>query len=231
MRSSALTILASASAVNAWGIWPRPSWNSQHPQPTLSYPGSPHSSATSSASSSATSTAPVVASTGAAAWKESQFDSLIAFGDSYTDESRLGYFINHNGSAPPIGYLGPESLSASDGGRIWARYVVQYSDEKINLYNYAVSGAVCSNEITPRWFSAINADFPDLNGYEVPAFLADKAYDINSATNQTLFSPALTADNTVYAICMLIPILPYIEILTIFRGWHQRSRLLHLHRR
>jgi len=231
MRSSALTVLASASAVSAWGIYPRPTW-SEHPHPTFSYPGPHHSSATSSASSSATSTAPVVAPTGAAAWKESQFDSLIAFGDSYTDESRLGYFINHKGAAPPVGYLGPESLSASDGGRIWARYVVQYSDEKINLYNYAVSGAVCSNEITPRWFSAINADFPDLNGYEVPAFLADKAYDINSATNETLFSPALTADNTVYAICMLIPTFQCIYMLIHYtRGRHQRPRLLHLHRR
>jgi len=77
---------------------------------------------------------------------------------------------------------------------------VQYTNQNTQLYDYAVSGAVCSNNLTPRWFSAINAPFPDLDGYEVPAFLADKAYGINSATNTSLFTTALTEDNTVYAI-------------------------------
>lgn len=36
-----------------------------------------------------------------------KFTSLVAFGDSYTDDSRLGYFISHNGSAPPVGYDNP----------------------------------------------------------------------------------------------------------------------------
>jgi phospholipase/lecithinase/hemolysin len=95
---------------------------------------------------------------GASSWSVSQFESFIVFGDSYTDESRLGYFISHNGSAPPPGTLLPESFSAADGGRVWPRYVIQYTGETVNgqwdprmtLYNYAVSGAVCSNEITPR---------------------------------------------------------------------------------
>lgn len=198
MRTSALSILASAGVASA-AEWGPPGFKpSAWPHPTFSFPSkSATGSATATASSSASASA---TPSGAAAWTESQFSSLVVFGDSYTDESRLGYFINHKGAAPPVGYLGPESLSASDGGRVWARYVVQYSDQAISLYDYAVSGAVCSNEITPRYFSAINADFPDLDGYEVPAFLADKAYDINSATNATLFSPALTEDNTIYAI-------------------------------
>jgi hypothetical protein len=41
------------------------------------------------------------------AWNAANFKTLVTFGDSYTDESRLGYFINHNGSAPPVGWEQP----------------------------------------------------------------------------------------------------------------------------
>jgi hypothetical protein len=37
------------------------------------------------------------------AWQAQKFKTLVTFGDSYTDENRLGYFISHNGSAPPVG--------------------------------------------------------------------------------------------------------------------------------
>lgn len=40
-------------------------------------------------------------------WNLKKFTSLVAFGDSYTDDSRLGYFISHNGSAPPVGWVDP----------------------------------------------------------------------------------------------------------------------------
>ncbi|KAF2235564.1 carbohydrate esterase family 16 protein [Viridothelium virens] len=126
-------------------------------------------------------------------WNLKKFTSFTVFGDSYTDESRLGYFISHNGSAPPIGWVDPESFDASDGGRIWARYVVQYTG--VNLYNYAVSGAVCSNDITPRFFSAINAPFPSVREYEIPAFIADSQY---VEPNGTKFLDIPT-DETVYA--------------------------------
>lgn len=43
----------------------------------------------------------------------------------------------------------------------------------VNLYDYAVSGAVCSNNITPRWVSALNGDYPSVLQYEVPAYVAD----------------------------------------------------------
>jgi hypothetical protein len=36
-------------------------------------------------------------------WKDGRFKTIVTFGDSYTDENRLGYFINNNGSAPPVG--------------------------------------------------------------------------------------------------------------------------------
>jgi len=41
------------------------------------------------------------------AWNLEQFTSLVVFGDSYSDDSRLGYFIANNGSAPPVGWVDP----------------------------------------------------------------------------------------------------------------------------
>ncbi|KAK5133805.1 hypothetical protein LTR08_007235 [Meristemomyces frigidus] len=127
-------------------------------------------------------------------WNLANFTSLVVFGDSYTDDSRLGYFISHAGAAPPVAYANPESLAASDGGRIWPEYVKQYTGA--NLYNYAVSGAVCDNNITPRWFSAIDAPFPAIAQYELPAYLADSAYHYPNGT-KFMTDPV---DATVYAI-------------------------------
>ncbi len=126
-------------------------------------------------------------------WRLANFTSLVVFGDSYTDDSRLGYFINNHGAAPPVGYNDPVSYHAADGGRVWVEYVKQYTGA--NLYNYAVSGAVCSNEITPRWFSAINAPFPDIAGYELPAYLNDSALVYANGTKFMTDPP----DATVYA--------------------------------
>lgn len=142
-------------------------------------------------------------------WTVKQFSSLITFGDSYTDESRLGWFINHNGSAPEAGTLLPESAAAAGGGRTWPRYVVQYTGAtkqgkwtpQMTLYNYAVSGAVCSNNITPRFFSAIDAPFPAVLEYEVPAFVADlPATKVNSTPVVPLYSPKPNAQDAVYAL-------------------------------
>lgn len=167
-------------------------------------------------------------------WSVSNFHSLLTFGDSYTDESRLGYFIQNNGSAPPAGVLLPESNSTAGGGRTWPRYVVQYTgstkngewDPSMTLYNYAVSGAVCSNKITPRyvtsschhhrsrlprggidqkeftrWFSAINAPFPSVLEYEIPAFQADmKAQRVNATPAEPYFTTGLSAQSALYAL-------------------------------
>lgn len=46
-------------------------------------------------------------------WRLKKFTSLVAFGDSYTDDSRLGYFIENNGSAPPVGWVNPAVSSSS----------------------------------------------------------------------------------------------------------------------
>ncbi|KAF2746340.1 carbohydrate esterase family 16 protein [Sporormia fimetaria CBS 119925] len=107
-------------------------------------------------------------------WKPQSVKNLVTFGDSFTDEGRLGYFINNKGSAPPVGWEQPVGLNTASGGLSWSRYASIYS--KAKLYNYAVGGAVCSNKITPRFFSAINAPFPSVTEYEVPAFIADSKY-------------------------------------------------------
>jgi hypothetical protein len=94
-----------------------------------------------------------------APWSASRFRSLITFGDSYTDENRLLYFFLQGNTAPPPGTLLPESYLTSSGGRNWPRYIVQYTGEEVGgkfepsleLYNYAVGGAVCSAEITPKY--------------------------------------------------------------------------------
>ncbi|KAF2469692.1 uncharacterized protein BDR25DRAFT_47192 [Lindgomyces ingoldianus] len=124
-------------------------------------------------------------------WDVKNFKSLVTFGDSYTDENRLGYFINHNGSAPPVGWEQPVGLNTASGGLSWSRYASIYSGA--SLYNYAVSGAVCSNAITPRWFSAINAPFPDIAGYELPAFIADSQYRLPNGTRFFKGTPHDTA--------------------------------------
>ena len=87
---------------------------------------------------------------GNSVWNLDNFDSLVTFGDSYTDEGRLGYIIQQNFTLPPAGTYLPEGLNTASGGRTWPRFAVQYTNEQLELYDYAVSGAVCSNNITPR---------------------------------------------------------------------------------
>jgi len=142
------------------------------------------------------------------AWYLERFTNLLTFGDSYTDENRLAYFITHQGNGPPPGTVLPESFKTASGGRNWERYVVQYTgstatdgtwDPQLSLYNYAVSGAVCSNNITPRIFPLIHANFPSVLEYELPAFLADLNATRPNTTTPT-FSPALGPSNSVYVI-------------------------------
>ena len=40
-------------------------------------------------------------------WGSQHFKSLVSFGNSYTDQSRLGYFIEHQGP-PPVGWEQPD---------------------------------------------------------------------------------------------------------------------------
>ena len=40
-------------------------------------------------------------------WNLKQLTSFVVFGDSYSDDSRLAYFIENNGTAPPVGWVNP----------------------------------------------------------------------------------------------------------------------------
>ncbi|KAI1453220.1 carbohydrate esterase family 16 protein [Annulohypoxylon moriforme] len=119
----------------------------------------------------------------------SKIDNLIVFGDSYTDEGRLTYFLAHDYNPPPTGLYIPESNLTSSGGPSWP----QFASKKLGAttYNYAVRGAVCTNI-----FPGI---LPTVDDYEVPAFLADVAY-VNSTTGTNTLYTSRTPDNTVYAL-------------------------------
>lgn len=98
------------------------------------------------------------------------------------------------GSAPPAGWVQPVNNNTWSGRYVWSRYASWYSGA--NLYNYAVAGAVCSNDITPRWDDDVVGLFPDVQGYEIPAFLADKA--VTNADGSKFFTGE--PDYTVYSL-------------------------------
>ena len=117
-------------------------------------------------------------------------DTLVTFGDSFTDNGRLGYYINNNGKAPPPGQLHKESQTTASGGLTWAQYAARAANA--SLADYAVSGATCSNKIVSRDFALIKRDFPSVLEDEIPSFVADVGF-------KSLY-PARTPDNTVYAL-------------------------------
>lgn len=90
-----------------------------------------------------------------------------------------------------------QNYHAASGGRPWPQYVKQYTSPSVNLYNYAVSGAVCSNNITPRTYTTINALFPAVQQYEIPAYIADSSYIEPTTGHKFLNAPA---SETVYSI-------------------------------
>jgi len=118
------------------------------------------------------------------------FDHLVTFGDSYTDNGRLGFYIRNNGSAPPPGTLQTPSNVTASGGLAWGQFVEQQTGAK--YFDYAVSGATCSNKIISRLFPAIGKPFPAVLDDEIPSFKADVGF------------PALYSNrndkNTVYAL-------------------------------
>ncbi|KAI1655131.1 carbohydrate esterase family 16 protein [Daldinia decipiens] len=123
-------------------------------------------------------------------------ENLVVFGDSYSDEGRLAYFQAHNGTAPPAGTVIPTANVTASGGYTWPHFASQQLGA--TTYNYAVSGAACSNEIIYRHLESINGPFPSVIDYEIPAFLADAEY-ASGAGNGTFFSNR-RPDNTVYAL-------------------------------
>jgi len=118
------------------------------------------------------------------------FETLVTFGDSYTDNGRLGYYINNGGKAPPAGQMHTEGFVTASGGLSWAQFAAKGAGAK--LMDYAVSGAVCNNQIVARDFSYIGRTFPAILDDEIPSFEADIAF-------KSLY-PSRTSDNTVYAV-------------------------------
>jgi phospholipase/lecithinase/hemolysin len=118
------------------------------------------------------------------------FETLVTFGDSYTDNGRLSYYINNGGKAPPAGQMHDESFTTASGGLSWAQFAAKGAGAK--LMDYAVAGAVCSNQVVARNFAYINRTFPAILDDEIPSFEADVAF-------KSLY-PHRTADNTVYAV-------------------------------
>ncbi|KAK4449916.1 hypothetical protein QBC34DRAFT_298330 [Podospora aff. communis PSN243] len=120
---------------------------------------------------------------------KTSFDVLVTFGDSYTDNGRLSYYIRNQGKAPPAGQLHTESTTTASGGLTWPQFVAKDADAQ--LLDYAVSGATCSNKIVERYASFIGRSFPSVLEDEIPSFIADTAFPS--------LSPR-TAENTVYAL-------------------------------
>lgn len=60
-----------------------------------------------------------------------------------------------------------QSTVTSTGGRIWPQYVQQYTG--VNLYDYAVSGAVCDAYFSPSKRNGVKQN-------QLPYFLNDKDY-------------------------------------------------------
>ncbi|KAI1372486.1 carbohydrate esterase family 16 protein [Hypoxylon crocopeplum] len=118
----------------------------------------------------------------------SKIDNLIVFGDSYSDEGRLSYFLSHDNTPPPAGLYIPEANVTSSGGRSWP----QLASKKLRAttYNYAVTGAVCTD-----FFPGV---LPSVQEYEILAYLADVQY-VNPATGTNTLYTNRTPDNTVYA--------------------------------
>jgi hypothetical protein len=144
---------------------------------------------------------------------------LVAFNDSYADESRLNYVGTHNRSASSAETFLPESFSTAGGGGIWPRYVIQYKGGRggkwkpsMTLYGYAASGAVCSNLIAPRYIVQKKPEIvtvhkrpPDrtFSGISRPFIytflsLQTKMADRNRTT-EAYSTPPLTGTDTVYA--------------------------------
>lgn len=121
------------------------------------------------------------------------FDNLVTFGASYTDNGRLSYYTSNGGNAPPPGTLPPTINVTASGGLSWPQLVQQTTG--VASFDYAISGAVCSNAITPRFSRALGKVFPAVIEDELPSFVADTAFP-------SLYENR-TADNTVYALWII----------------------------
>ncbi|EPE03136.1 acetyl esterase [Ophiostoma piceae UAMH 11346] len=121
-----------------------------------------------------------------------EFENLVVFGDSYSDNGRLAFYYNNNGTAPPPGVLQTPISNTSSGGLTWGQYV-QERKPNVGFFDYAISGATCSNKIVSRFFAPMGEPFPSVMDDEIPSFLADVASPHILYQNRT-------SENTVFAL-------------------------------
>lgn len=65
-----------------------------------------------------------------------------------------------------------QSDDTTTGGRIWTEYIQQYTG--VNLYDYAVSGAVCDTYFSPSSRNGVKQD-------QIPYFSNDTDYTGNGS--------------------------------------------------
>lgn len=118
--------------------------------------------------------------------------NLVSFGDSFTDEGRMIYWIMNNGTHPAPGTLLPESNETFSGGYTWPRFVAQKTGAK--SINYAFGGATCSRRITNRPFPMLGQPVPGVLEDEIKTFKADLAFE------DEVYENGRKAENTVYAL-------------------------------
>ncbi|KAH8892920.1 hypothetical protein GQ53DRAFT_121299 [Thozetella sp. PMI_491] len=117
------------------------------------------------------------------------FTHLVTFGDSYTDNGRLAYYIHHNGSAPPPGAYHNETNLTETGGLAWGQLI--RASTGVTYLDYASDGATCSNEIISRMFDDIYRPYPSVLDDEIPSFESDigfKSLYLNRTSQNTLYA-------------------------------------------
>ncbi|KAK7455766.1 hypothetical protein VKT23_010798 [Stygiomarasmius scandens] len=103
---------------------------------------------------------------------------VVLFGDSFTDQSRAHSISN--GSFPGKDYqeVFPPVDTAADGGVQWPWYLGLYGN--YTIWNYAVGGAVCDNDLTPLF------GVPDVLNGQPDWFILDHITG-NGTSHQKLF--------------------------------------------
>ena len=73
-------------------------------------------------------------------------ENLFVFGDSYSDQGRLAWFLAHGGDPPPAGTFIPPTSPTASGGHSWPYFV----SESLNAtaFNYAGKRRGASSVIT-----------------------------------------------------------------------------------
>ena len=117
------------------------------------------------------------------------FKYFVVFGDSYTDDGFGNWFRTHDNKAPPPGLLPPQTNMNSGGGLTWPQFVGNYTGASI--YDYASSGATCSNNIVMRINPGVVLNVPSVVDDQLPKYEADTKTSLYWHVN---------AENTVYGL-------------------------------